>query len=121
MDVLGKRMKSARNKLKIDQKILAEKTGLSNVQISRYESGKRRPDPDTLAKIANTLDCTTDYLLGRTDNPKGIIYNNTNDLYEYLMDENNPIYFEGKEMTKEERQLWARMMKAARDKEENNQ
>jgi transcriptional regulator with XRE-family HTH domain len=35
-----------------------------------YEQGKREPDYATLEKIANYFDVTTDYLLGRTDNPK---------------------------------------------------
>lgn len=34
-----------------------------------YEGGGRRPDYETLVSIADYLDVTTDYLLGRTDEP----------------------------------------------------
>lgn len=34
-----------------------------------YESGKTSPNLDTLIKIADILDVSTDFLLGRTQNP----------------------------------------------------
>ena len=37
--------------------------------LSRYESGERKPDYETLIKIADYFDVTTDYLLGKTENP----------------------------------------------------
>lgn len=36
----------------------------------RYESGDTCPSLESLVKIADYLDCSVDYLLGRTDNPK---------------------------------------------------
>ena len=35
-----------------------------------YEKGDREPYGETLSKMADELDVTTDYLLGRTDQPK---------------------------------------------------
>ena len=32
-----------------------------------YEGGRRRPDYETLVAIADYLEVTTDYLLGRTE------------------------------------------------------
>lgn len=43
---------------------LAEQLGMTNVQLSRYESGARKPDPDTITHIANFFQVTTDFLLG---------------------------------------------------------
>jgi transcriptional regulator with XRE-family HTH domain len=37
--------------------------------IAHFEAGARKPSFDTLRKLANALEVTTDYLLGRTDDP----------------------------------------------------
>jgi transcriptional regulator with XRE-family HTH domain len=69
MSILGSRIKSLREKNGISQKRLAESLGITNVQLSRYETGDRNPDPEMIKKIAETLDTTTDYLLGLADSP----------------------------------------------------
>lgn len=38
--------------------------------ISRYETGEREADYDTLIALADFFDVSIDYLLGRTDNPR---------------------------------------------------
>ena len=38
--------------------------------ISRYESGMREADYDTLIKLADYFHVSIDYLLERTDNPE---------------------------------------------------
>jgi transcriptional regulator with XRE-family HTH domain len=38
--------------------------------ISRWEIGQTAPDPAELAALASVLECTTDYLLGRTPYPQ---------------------------------------------------
>lgn len=35
--------------------------------ISRYETGVRKPDYDTLIQLADYFDVSIDYLVGRTD------------------------------------------------------
>ena len=42
-------------------------TGIRNYR--KYESGHAKPTLDGLVKIADILDVSTDYLLGRTKNP----------------------------------------------------
>jgi len=37
--------------------------------IAHFESGPRKPSFDTLRRLANALEVTTDYLLGRVDDP----------------------------------------------------
>lgn len=46
---------------------LAEKIGITNVTISRYLSGERKPRIEIVAKLAKELNTTVDYLLGNTD------------------------------------------------------
>lgn len=65
---LGNRLRERREKLGKTQLDAARGLGISNVQLSRYESDDRKPDPDMLARFAEYYRTTTDYLLGRTDN-----------------------------------------------------
>lgn len=69
MLTLGDRIKHLREVKNITQKDLAAKAGLTIVQLSRYETNDRKPDPESLRKIVDALDTNGDYLLGRTDNP----------------------------------------------------
>ncbi len=66
---LGDRIKYLREKLNWTQQQLCDKTGLTKVQLSRYETNDRKPDPDALKRIVDALDTSGDYLLGRTDDP----------------------------------------------------
>lgn len=43
---------------------------LNKNSLSTMQSGGYLPRTEALAKIADYLDCSVDYLLGRTDNPK---------------------------------------------------
>lgn len=67
MSSLGSKIKHLREQNNINQKELAKKLAISNVQLSRYESDERRPDYETLTKIADYFNITVDYLLGRQD------------------------------------------------------
>ncbi|MGP4073821.1 helix-turn-helix domain-containing protein [Piscibacillus sp. B03] len=67
----GARLKRLRKEKKLTQAELGEIINVSKVSISGYESGDRTPDTDNLRRMADYFEVTTDYLLGRTDNPKG--------------------------------------------------
>ncbi|MCA1293693.1 helix-turn-helix domain-containing protein [Paenibacillus sp. alder61] len=69
MQSLGDRIKFLREKKNMTQKDLAAAAGLTVVQLSRYETGDRKPDPEALRGIADALDSSADYLLGRTEAP----------------------------------------------------
>lgn len=47
---------------------VARKVGLSNATATKWKNGAI-PNGETLYAIADYLDCSVDYLLGRTDNP----------------------------------------------------
>ncbi|MBO1005647.1 helix-turn-helix domain-containing protein [Pseudogracilibacillus auburnensis] len=51
------------------QRELARRVGLNASVMNRIESGERPVKDFELDTIASVLDTTTDYLLGRTDNP----------------------------------------------------
>lgn len=67
--MLSTRLKTLRSEKKLTQKQLAEKINVTHVSISGYESGNRSPDTDTLQRLADFFEVSTDYLLGRTDSP----------------------------------------------------
>lgn len=49
---------------------VAEKSGLMPAAVSHFETGKRTPSFDNLRKLADALDVSVDYLLGRIDEEK---------------------------------------------------
>lgn len=54
----------------ITQKQLGDGIGVSAGNISDWKSGRAAPGIEVLPKIADYLDCSVDYLLGRTVNPQ---------------------------------------------------
>lgn len=66
-------MANLRKELNMSQAELAEKLGVSQQTISKYERGTREPDNETLAKLAEIFDCSIDYLLGRSNIRNGSI------------------------------------------------
>lgn len=63
-NILGSRIKYLREKYNYSQKQMAAQLDITNVQLSRYETGHRKPDPDTITRIANFFHVSTDFLLG---------------------------------------------------------
>lgn len=49
---------------------VAKGTGISQGLMSEYKNGVKIPTVQNLVKIADYLDCSVDYLLGRTDCPE---------------------------------------------------
>ena len=66
---LGRRLEAARRAQGLSQGDLAERVGVNQNTIGRYEKGDRHPDPEMLRRIAEALDVSADYLLGLTDDP----------------------------------------------------
>ncbi|CAI6069217.1 helix-turn-helix domain-containing protein [Cohnella sp. JJ-181] len=63
---LGSRLRERRERLGKTQLTAAKELGISNVQLSRYESDDRKPEPDLLGRFAEYYKTTADYLLGLT-------------------------------------------------------
>lgn len=68
-ELFQERLRAARDLRKWNQGELAEKAGMPPSSIAHFESGSRKPSFDTLRRLANTLEVTTDYLLGRVEDP----------------------------------------------------
>lgn len=65
---IGDKILYLRQKLDMKQKELADKVGITEATLSRYENGKRNPRGDIAAKLAKALGVTTDYLLNESSN-----------------------------------------------------
>ena len=63
------RLKKIRIQKGISQIKLAMDLNVNQNSISRYESGLREPDYNTLIKLADYFNVSIDYLLYRTENP----------------------------------------------------
>ncbi|HFI0794871.1 TPA: helix-turn-helix domain-containing protein [Streptococcus suis] len=78
------RIKELCKKHGISLNALEEKLGYSRNTI--YSLKKQKPNAERIAEIADYFNVSTDYLLGRTDNPR------------IASDEPEKFYFEGKEV-----------------------
>lgn len=70
MDILSKiskRLKDLMDEAELNTSALAERTGLSASVISRILSSERMPSYKTFITLADFFCCTTDYLVGKTD------------------------------------------------------
>lgn len=63
----GTILKKLRQDCNLTQDELAKKIDTSRSNIANYENDKNMPSVDILEKLARLFDCTTDYLLGKSD------------------------------------------------------
>lgn len=64
---IAERIKEVARQRQISVKKILSDTGLGRNTMSNFKTSF--PKSDSLAKIADCLDCSVDYLLGRTENP----------------------------------------------------
>lgn len=74
MSALAKRIAELRKQKKLSQIKFAEKFGVGRSTIAMWETGDREPDVETIQKLADFFDTSTDYLLGRIDEPHPLGY-----------------------------------------------
>jgi len=65
--LLAQRLRIVRKENKLTQEELAKKVNTTKGTISNYENGHSTPSNEMLALLADALNTSTDYLLGRTD------------------------------------------------------
>lgn len=69
MDTFPERLRKLRETHRMKRVVLAELCGVSRNTIWRYESGEAVPTAAILITLADIFDTSTDYMLGRTNNP----------------------------------------------------
>ncbi len=65
--IFPERLQAAREKRDLSQGDLAKRAGFQASAISHFETGSRKPSFDNLRRLADALEVTTDYLLGRVE------------------------------------------------------
>jgi transcriptional regulator with XRE-family HTH domain len=66
---VGSRLRQMRQRKRLTQSQLADRVQVSSQVISNWERGYTTPTADDVARLAEALDTSSDYLLGRTENP----------------------------------------------------
>lgn len=69
--MLGVNIKAMREKRGFTQEQFAEKIGVNRVNLAYFESGKKVPSLAVAERIADELDCSLDWLLGRKEHCNG--------------------------------------------------
>lgn len=98
-----KRLKFARELREWSQAELALRAVMPPSSIAHFESGSRKPSFDTLKKLANALEVTTDYLLGRVDDPS-------------MAEAGDPLYRDVGKLTGNDRELAKDFLKMLADR-----
>ena len=80
---IGQKIKFCREKRRITQAQLAERSGIHPVSIRKYETNRMIPQPEQLRRIANALEISPVSLLGVRDT--GLQLNTTGDFVGVLM------------------------------------
>ena len=65
--MFDERLKSLRKKCGYTQVSLAETLGVSKGTVAMWETGKRTPDFETLIRLSDLFDVSTDYILGKSN------------------------------------------------------
>nr|WP_259547985.1 helix-turn-helix domain-containing protein [Heyndrickxia oleronia] len=81
---LGSRLKKEREKRNWSQITVAKKIGITNAVLSNYERDVRDPDTETLRKFAELYEVSSDYLLGRKEDPT---YTNKDEEFEAFIND----------------------------------
>lgn len=66
-ELFKSRLSELMQEIDISSKQLALMSGISEAALSRYLNGLRTPTVENVISLANTLNVTTDYLLGLSD------------------------------------------------------
>lgn len=66
--ILGTRLKVLREQKQLSKAEVARRLDVGNTTYSNWEYGLREPNADTIVKLANFYNVSTDYLLGHDHN-----------------------------------------------------
>ena len=72
---IGERLRDLRCKEQLSQMNIANLAGVNQASVNRYEKGSVSPSLDFLLWYADYFDVSLDYIFGRTEEPKGKLYN----------------------------------------------
>ncbi|MDY4979195.1 MAG: helix-turn-helix transcriptional regulator [Candidatus Onthovivens sp.] len=102
MSKFGERLRLLREEKDMLSKDFAKVMNVEPATITNWEKGSRFPKEEILIKIADYFDCSTDYLLGRTDDRQSKVYSGKLDDKEITIeiDKNYPHNLSPEEVSK---------------------
>ena len=74
MQIIGQRLRSLREGIKLSQVKIAALIGTSQANINKYETDKTTPPVEIFLWYADYFDVSMDWIYGRTDKPQGKLY-----------------------------------------------
>ena len=74
MEIVGQRLKALRESMGISQAKIALLLDSKQPNINRFEHNQSEPPLALLCRYADFFDVSLDYILGRTDQPQGKLY-----------------------------------------------
>ena len=102
MALIGQRIKDRRKDLKLTQNDIKRLTGISSGNMSEIENGNRLPAATTLVQLANTLQCSIDWLLtGKSPKSEKTIFSDLGEMEAALINSFRLLSIEDKEETLE--------------------
>ena len=66
-------LRGERCRMDFSQDELADKLGVSPATVRQWESGATKPSAANLLAMSDMFGCSVDYLLGRTEERKGVV------------------------------------------------
>lgn len=119
-NIFAKRLRGEREKLGLKQKEMAIKLNIPPTTYNGYETGNRMPALDVARDIADALNVTTDFLLGRTDertftlrDEKSIQNDLKKIMEEFKTGKAGPAFYDGVEFESDELELIENAMETA--------
>ena len=117
---IGSRIAHLREQRGWTQEQLSSLLGISRAALSHYEKSRREPDTETLSKVADIFGVTIDYLVGRTQQPRGNLDENARLFVDHLeladveLLERFALMIDGRELTPEEAKRFIAFIRAER-------
>ena len=82
------RIRELRVSMALTQTQLAEKVGLNQTAIGKYERGELEPSLETLKKLSSIFECSIDYIVGFSDDFGNVtVYQRTDNVAALSVDE----------------------------------
>ncbi|GAV10130.1 helix-turn-helix domain-containing protein [Paenibacillus sp. NAIST15-1] len=123
-ELVGSRIKELRLKQGLSQDDVAYALDMKRANVANYEAGRTTPPSDIIGRLADLLHTSSDYLLGRIDNPMPLALTSSSDSipewatwkdkkdFRQLLEEDSEIMFDGVPIEEEDRERVLQVLEA---------